>query len=334
MEEFKFKVPPDSKLRIDKFLSEEFAKIKPEITRSKTQKLILQGQIQDENGQKITDISKKIQNLQELSVIIPQTKPLDLEAKDIDFEIIFEDDDLIIINKPTNLTVHPGAGTKGQTLVNGLLFSHGKQSLSNINGAFRPGIIHRLDKNTSGLMIVAKNDLSHQILSQDLQERKINRYYLAYIYGVIEPKSGKIEKNISRDRNNRLKMTTKSNQKSKSRNAITNYKTYEIFKNNIASLVKCKLETGRTHQIRVHFESQKHSIIGDNIYNSCKKSFPENFDQASKEFIQNFDRQALHAYKISFNHPKTKEKLEFEAKMPQDMQNLHRALLEEYFIEI
>ncbi|HLD76593.1 MAG TPA: RluA family pseudouridine synthase, partial [Rickettsiales bacterium] len=238
---------------------------------------------------------------------------------------IYEDDDLLVINKPAGLTVHPGAGNHNDTLVNALLFTH-KNNLSSINGEFRPGIVHRLDKDTSGLMLVAKNDFTHNILSKDLQERKIKRSYLSFIYGVLEPKKGIVNKNIMRSRNNRLKMITTKNI-ANSRNAVTHYETLQIFLDGFISLVECKLDTGRTHQIRVHMESLKHSLIGDQLYNSCKKTAPKNLDENTKNFIANFPRQALHSYKIEFLHPRSKKEMLFKTKLPKDLEGLQNKFI-------
>jgi 23S rRNA pseudouridine1911/1915/1917 synthase len=320
---FKFIVnDEETDLRIDKFLAIKFHELKPEITRSKIQNIIKEGLIRDQNGNIINDCSYRVKINQEINVSIPKPKNLNLVAKKIDFEIIYEDEDLIVINKPDNLTVHPGSGNNENTLVNSLLFSH-QNKLSTINGEFRPGIVHRLDKDTSGLMLVAKNDLTHQILSNMLKERIIKRSYLAFIYGVMEPKKGVIHGHIIRNRHNRLKMSVTKNT---GRVAITNYQTKEIFLNGFCSLIECTLETGRTHQIRAHLEYQKHSLIGDQLYNSCQKNVPNNASEKLKNFLKRFTRQALHSYKISFEHPRTKKEISFEIPLPSDLQTLQKHL--------
>jgi len=322
-ENFKFIVSNnETDLRIDKFLAIKFHELKPEITRSKIQNIVKEGLIKDQNNNIINDCSYKVKVNQEIKVTLPKPKSLNLIAKEIDFEIIYEDDDLIIINKPSNLTVHPGSGNNENTLVNALLFSH-QNKLSTINGEFRPGIVHRLDKDTSGLMLVAKNDFTHQILSNMLKERVIKRSYLAFIYGVIEPKKGVIHGNIVRNRYNRLKMSVT---KKTGRIAITNYQTKEIFLNGFCSLIECTLETGRTHQIRVHLEYQKHSLIGDQLYNSCQKNIPINASDELKNFLKKFTRQALHSYKIAFEHPRTKKEISFEIPLPSDLKTLQKYL--------
>ena len=312
----------NTNLRLDKFLTQELEPIKPELTRSKIQTLISENNVYDKAGKSITNPSQKVKEGQIFTVEIPEPKPSHLLPKQIDFEIIFEDDDLLVINKPAGLTVHPGAGNQDNTLVNGLLFTH-QNNLSQINGDFRPGIVHRLDKDTSGLMLVAKNDLTHQILSQKLQNHEIKRSYLAFIYGKMSKNQGKIDKNIIRHRFNRLKMTISKNS---GRSAITHYEVKETFQDGFASLVECRLETGRTHQIRVHFESEKHSLIGDQTYGSCRKNPPKELNETAQNFIQNFPRQALHSYKINFLHPKNNEEMSFEIPLPEDLKELQEVL--------
>ncbi len=323
MEKFEFIVEEtDSGLRLDKFLAEKFLPIKPEITRSKIQNLIEEKLVCDKQNQAISSASQKIKTGQVFFITLPKPKPSHLEAKEIPFEIIFEDDDLLVINKPAGLTVHPGAGNQQNTLVNALLFTH-QNKLSSINGEFRPGIVHRLDKDTSGLMLVAKNDFTHQILSEKLKNRELKRSYLAFIYGKLDPKKGTIDKNIVRSRINRLKMTIS---RLSGRSAITHYDTKEFFLDGFASLVECRLETGRTHQIRLHLESVKHSLIGDQVYNSCKKNPPKDLDEKSKNFISNFPRQALHSYQITFNHPRSNKEMSFEIGLPDDLKHLQKIL--------
>jgi 23S rRNA pseudouridine1911/1915/1917 synthase len=323
MEKFEFEVAEnEAGVRLDKFLTERFSLLKPEITRSKIQHLIEEKQVLDEKNQALKAGSLKTKLGQKITVIIPDPRPTHLTAKEIAFEIVFEDADLLIINKPAGLTVHPGSGNQDDTLVNALLFTH-QNKLSSVSGEFRPGIVHRLDKDTTGLMIVAKNDLAHQVLSQKLKDREIKRTYLAFIYGAMNPSRGRIDKNIIRSRTNRLKMTTS---RTLGRVAITNYETKEVFLDGFISLVECRLDTGRTHQIRIHLESQKHSLVGDQLYNSCKKTPPKNLDEESKKLIQDFPRQALHSYKLSFLHPRTNEEMSFEIPLPEDLKQLKKCL--------
>lgn len=323
MNKFFFKITQDyAGTRIDKYLATEFISLKPEITRSKIQNLIAENYVKNFDDKIINTDSYKLKINDEISVEIPDNKPSDLIAKKIDFEIIYQDKHLIIINKPFGLTVHPGAGNNEDTLVNGLLYKFSSE-LSSIAGSSRLGIVHRLDKDTSGLMIIAKDDLTHQLLSKMLKDRDIRRSYLALIYGVMDPKKGVIRKNIIRSRKNRLKMAIVKNI---GREAITNYETKEIFMEGFASLVECNLQTGRTHQIRLHLESMKHSLMGDQLYSSCKKMLPKNANPKLQKFLQDFQRQALHSYKINFIHPITNEELSFEIPLPTDILELYNLL--------
>lgn len=325
MEKFTFTIGEnEAGIRLDKFLAEKFLALKPEVTRSKIQKLIEDGNIAEASGKPLDNASQKTKLAQEIVVTLADVKPSHLTATEIPFEIVYEDDDLLVINKPAGLTVHPGAGNQDNTLVNALLFTH-KNNLSEVGGEFRPGIVHRLDKDTSGLMLVAKNDFTHQILGKALQERQIKRNYQAFIYGVLEPKQGLINKNIVRSRTNRTKMSVS---RALGRNAVTHYQTKEVLCEGFISLIECKLETGRTHQIRVHMESLKHSLVGDQIYNGSKKTAPKDLGETVKKFIVDFPRQALHSYKIRFLHPRSGEEMEFETKLPDDLQALYNLLKE------
>jgi 23S rRNA pseudouridine1911/1915/1917 synthase len=323
MEKFEFEVGEnESGMRLDKFLTEKFLAIKPEINRSKIQHFLEEKAVIDDKNQVVSTPSQKTKPGQKFFVTVPDPKPSHLQAKEIAFEIVFEDDDLLVINKPAGLTVHPGTGNQDNTLVNGLLFTH-KNKLSAISGEFRPGIVHRLDKDTSGLMLVAKNDFTHQILSQKLKDRDIKRSYLAFIFGLVTPAFGTIDKNIVRSRTNRLKMSIS---RTLGRVAITKYETKETFLDGFASIIECRLQTGRTHQIRVHLESIKHSLIGDQLYNSCKKIIPLSLPKEAQNFIKNFPRQALHSYKISFLHPRSHEEMSFEIGLPADLEQLQNSL--------
>ncbi len=323
MEKFEFEVGEnEGGMRLDKFLTEKFLAVKPEINRTKIQHLIDENLVLNQQNQPVKTTSQKTKPGDKFFITLSIKKPSHLKAKEIAFEIVFEDDDLLVINKPAGLTVHPGTGNQEDTLVNALLFTH-QNKLSSINGEFRPGIVHRLDKDTSGLMLVAKNDFTHQILGESLRERKIKRTYLAFIYGVLSPACGIINKNIVRSRINRLKMAIS---RTLGRHAITHYETKEKFLEGFISLIECRLDTGRTHQIRVHLEHLKHSLVGDQLYNSCKKTAPKDLDEKVKNFITDFPRQALHSYKISFLHPRTGEEMSFEIGLPKDLQDLRKNL--------
>ncbi len=326
MEKFTFEVSEgEVGVRIDKFLTNHFLPIKPEVTRSKLKALIESGAVCDDKNNLVKSASSETKFAGQFFIVtLPDARSSDLKAKKIAFEVVYEDDDLLVINKPDGLTVHPGSGNAENTLVNGLLFTHAGK-LSSINGEMRPGIVHRLDKDTSGLMLVAKNDFTHGILTDALKKHTIQRSYLAFIYGVIDPQKGRIDKNIIRSRVNRLRMKTV---KALGRHAVTNYETKKIFLDGFISLVECRLETGRTHQIRVHMESIKHSVVGDQLYSSAKKTAPNSISLKTKTLIEKFPRQALHSYKIGFLHPRDKREMFFEIELPEDMKELEKAVAE------
>lgn len=303
-----------SGLRIDKFIASEIN----EFSRSQAQKLIESGYVFA--GDEIildNDFKTRIGDVYQITQPEPQqAKPV---AEDIPLDVLYEDDDLIVVNKCAGMTVHPAAGVCNGTLVNALLF-HCKDSLSGIGGVARPGIVHRIDRNTSGILVVAKNDVTHRGLAEQFFKHSIERTYYAFVYGIPSPLNGTIEGNIARSSFDRKKMALVQNG---GKTAVTHYETVENYKN-AAALVKCNLETGRTHQIRVHLSSIGCHLIGDDVYKGKKSSLnlPENI----KNYVNSFPRQALHAASLGFVHPKTKEYLQFEAKFPEDMQQLHNVL--------
>tara|TARA_Y100000590_G_scaffold146082_1_gene167945 strand:- start:481 stop:1464 length:984 start_codon:yes stop_codon:yes gene_type:complete len=305
--------------RIDKFLQTQLS----EISRSNIQKLIKNGCVKL-NYNIIYESSKKIKAEDKIEVNIPQNKETVIKPTKMNLNILYDDEDIIIINKSPGVVVHPGAGNYENTIVNGLLFYYQK-NLSNLGGNLRPGIVHRLDKDTSGVIVIAKNDYAHDFLSKQFSKHTIDRTYEALVWGSIRPKNGKINENISRSIKNRQLMSVR---KDRGKKAITNYKTLEIFQNidlPKISLVECKLETGRTHQIRVHMNFKGHPILGDKSYGRSKKKFKKiNLDIEKK--INNFNRQALHAKSLGFVHPKTKEKIFFSANRPKDLDDLIKKL--------
>ena len=230
---------------------------------------------------------------------------------------MYEDKDLIVVDKPSGLTVHPGAGQKNRTLVNFLVKKYGK-NLSNLSGIDRPGIVHRLDKDTSGLLIIAKNNKIHKLLQEKFKKREINRLYLAVIWGLLKKNSGSFTMNIGRNPKNRKKFSIF---KIGGKSAITKYKVKKNF-SNVASLIECKLLTGRTHQIRVHLSSSGNSIIGDKKYGKNKSKLLKNVDKSLINQKITFKRQALHAYFLSFIHPIKKNKIELKSKLPNDINAL------------
>ncbi|MFT6331796.1 MAG: 23S rRNA pseudouridine1911/1915/1917 synthase [Lentimonas sp.] len=312
--------PEDKNQRLDKFLVNKFSSIKPEFSRSRIQGLITAGGVL--NREKIlTSCDYKIKGDENFNITLPEVIESKIIAKEIPFEIVFEDENMLVINKPAGLTTHPGNGNSDETLVNALLF-YCPETLSGINGVSRPGIVHRLDKDTSGLMVVAKNDLAHQELSNQIQDRTLKRNYLAFCYGTVKPLKGTIDKNIGRSKTNRLKMAIMH---SGGRNAVTNYQVQKLYLDGKVSMIECKLDTGRTHQIRVHLASIGHPIIGDQTYGRTRGSIREASDEV-KHLINIFPRQALHSYKISFIHPVSREEMEFEIDLPDDINKLKKVL--------
>ena len=317
---FNISVPMDShRDRIDKFLQSQLN----ELSRTRLQNLIRNGHVKL-NNTIINEASKKIKNEDKIEVNFPEPKETLIKPNKIPLDILYDDNDLIIINKPPGVVVHPGAGNYENTIVNGLLFKY-QNKLSSIGGKLRPGIVHRIDKDTSGVIVVAKNDAAHINLSKQFSDHTIKRTYEALVWGSIRPKSGKISEKISRSIKNRQLMAVR---KDKGKKAITNYKTLEIFQNlNLpkVSLIECKLETGRTHQIRVHMNFRGNPILGDKSYGKSKRKFKK-IDTNIEKKINNFNRQALHAKSLCFIHPKTGKEIYFEAERPKDFDTLIKSL--------
>lgn len=271
-----------------------------DITRSNMQKLMDDGRAV--KGEKVLKSNYKLRAGDKIVVTLPEPEPLDVQPENIPLDIIYEDEDVVVVNKARGMVVHPAAGNYSGTLVNALLY-HCK-NLSGINGVIRPGIVHRLDKDTSGIMICAKNDQAHVSLSQQIQSKTAKRSYLCVVRGNIKTDSGTIETLISRDKNDRKKMAVV---KEDGRNAITDYEVLERFGK--YTIVKCNLRTGRTHQIRVHMEYLGYPIVGDPKYSPMKTPFSIN-------------GQALHSLTLDFIHPRTGEAMHFEAPLPEDMHKI------------
>lgn len=302
--------------RADKVLA-DFHKVKGlNITRGNVQELIENGFL-TKNNEVFKDNSYRVKLNDELILNIPEVEDEVLKPASIPLNIIYEDDDLIVINKQAGLTTHPGAGNDEDTLANALFGIYG-DNLSKIGGEFRPGIVHRLDKDTSGLMVVAKNDDAHLKLSEQLQNRELKRIYMGFLWGVLNPKNGQIEGYMDRSKSNRLKMEMLA--EGNGRYSLTNYKTLTSFAGRSISLCEFNLDTGRTHQIRLHCSYMGCPLVGDHVYGGNSKHLKKEYSQ--KDLIDNFARQALHSYKISFSQPTTCKILKFEVPLPEDMQNL------------
>ncbi len=289
MDEIKL-ISEESDLRIDAYISSKL----DNLSRSAVQKLISDNNVTVNN--KAINKNYKIKLNDEIKVIMPPPQVLDVIAEDIELDIVYEDSDVAVINKPQGMVVHPAAGHYSGTLVNALM--NNVEDLSSINGVLRPGIVHRLDKNTSGLLIIAKNDISHSFLSDCLKEHSINRIYYALVEGVVKNDKGVIDAPLGRSEKDRKKrcVTTKN-----SKEAITNYEVIKRYKK--YTLIKLKLETGRTHQIRVHMKYIGHPVVGDDVYGKEDKKF-------------GLKGQLLHSKSIGFIHPTTKEYLEFDSELP------------------
>lgn len=293
MQEVKFiAVESDAGLRLDKCIAVNH----PEVSRSYVQKLIESG------GAWINGNTGRCKDFvkvgDEIKVLIPEPEGLEVEAEDIPLDIVYEDDDVILVNKPKGVVVHPAAGHYTGTLVNGLLY-HCKGSLSGINGILRPGIVHRIDKDTTGIIIACKNDTAHRSLAEQFKEHTITRRYNALVYGTFKEAEGRIESYICRNPEERMKMMVSE---AKGKHAVTNYTVLEQFGNKYSHIV-CQLETGRTHQIRVHMSHIGHPLLGDTIYGQKKDPFQ-------------LTGQTLHAGVLGFVHPSTGEYMEFSSDVP------------------
>lgn len=303
-------------LRIDKFLALSF----PEMSRSQIQRLIKSGNVSCDDDI-IVDNSFKVRLDDSYQVFVPEAVDADPEPENLPIEIVYEDEDLIVVNKPAGMTVHPAPGSPNGTLVNALLY-YCRDRLSGIGGVKRPGIVHRIDKDTSGLLVVAKNDMAHRHLSEQFFEHTIERTYFALVYGLPNTLNGRVEANLGRSPYDRKKMAVLQNG---GKRAVTNYKTIENFKN-FAALVQCNLETGRTHQIRVHMASLGCNLIGDQLYVKSKKTNIKGVDESIKRYVNSFPRQALHATTLGFKHPRSNEFVSFSSEFPEDFLQLLTSL--------
>ncbi len=279
----------DSGKRIDKYISDNIA----ELTRSAVQGIISKNGITADG--KAVSKNYKIKGTETIEVEIPEAEPMDAVPEDIPIEIVYEDDDLLVVNKPKGMVVHPAHGNYHGTLVNALLF-HCGESLSGINGVIRPGIVHRIDKNTSGLLIVAKNDKSHLHLAEQIKAHSFTREYEAIVSGSLKQESGTVDAPIGRHKTDRKKMCVTAEN---SRNAVTHYSLIKQYGG--YAHIKCRLETGRTHQIRVHMAYIGNAVFGDDVYGKAYKGI---------------EGQCLHARKIGFIHPSTEEYMEFTSELP------------------
>ncbi|EKU76839.1 MULTISPECIES: RluA family pseudouridine synthase [Sphingobium] len=292
-------------LRLDRALAE----LLPDLSRERIKALIVEGQIV--SGSRSLNPSMKVAVGQDYSITLPAPVALDAVAQDIPLDIVHEDADLIVVDKPAGLVVHPAAGNLDGTLVNALLH-HCDGQLSGIGGVARPGIVHRIDKDTSGLLVVAKSDKAHEGLARQFKDHSIDRLYAAIVYGIPTPGSGTVDAWIGRSDADRKKMAV--HREGRGKHAVTHYRVMERLRG--AAMVECRLETGRTHQVRVHMAHLGHPLIGDPVYGRDRKGFKSILETLG------FKRQALHAKRLGFIHPVTEEPLAFDSPLPADMQEL------------
>lgn len=299
--------------RLDKWLSARL----PDLSRTRIKSLIEQGLVASA-GATIADASAKVKAGQDITVAVPPDQPAEPEAQEIALAVVYEDDDLIVIDKPAGMVVHPAPGSPDQTLVNALL-AHCGESLSGIGGVRRPGIVHRIDKDTSGLLVVAKNDRAHHALSAQFAAHSLERAYKALVWGMPNPPRGDIEGAIGRSPQDRKKMAIVSHG---GKHAHTRYRLVRSFASGCVSLVECRLSTGRTHQIRVHMTSIGHPLVGDQTYGRSRAAKLKAIPEPCRSLLTSFPRQALHAYLLGFTHPSTGEVIRFESEVPSDISTL------------
>jgi 23S rRNA pseudouridine1911/1915/1917 synthase len=287
----------------------------PTMSRERLKSLVKSGALQTKD-RPVRDPALKVRGDEEFRLSVPEPTPAHNVPQDIPLRIVFEDEHLLVVDKPAGLVVHPAAGNPDGTLVNALLH-HCGGSLSGIGGVARPGIVHRIDKDTSGLLLVAKTDVAHEGLAKQFAAHSIERRYLALVNGVPKTAEGTVDAPLARSSTNRKKISIVEG--SRGKRAVTHWRRLQILRE--AALVECRLETGRTHQVRVHMASLGHPLLGDPVYGRSGKN--------NRELLKslNFHRQALHAAEIGFTHPVTKHRLSFASGMPADMQELFTALL-------
>lgn len=305
----------DAGRRLDRFMADALT----DYSRNRLKQLIESGAVRDRSGP-LNDPSAKVRSQQVIFLDVPELITATPKPENIPLDILYEDSDVIVLDKPVGMVVHPAAGNQTGTLVNALL-AHAGDSLSGIGGVARPGIVHRLDKDTGGLMVVAKNDMAHRSLSKQFENHSLERVYHAIVWGVPSPGEGVIEGNIGRSPHNRKKMAVLERG---GKTAKTAYRTERLLGTR-ASLIECKLATGRTHQIRVHLSHMGHGLIGDPVYGRPPKGLSAEFRAALKPY----NTQALYAGLIGFMHPSHRKSLVFKREIPSEMRNLC-AVLEEF----
>jgi len=302
--------PAHAGWRLDRALADAV----PILSRERLKALIRSGAVETE-GKALRDPAVKVRGEEALRIAVPEAAPAHNEPQEIPLEIVFEDEHLLVVDKPAGLVVHPAAGNLDGTLVNALLY-HCRGSLSGIGGVARPGIVHRIDKDTSGLLVVAKTDVAHEGLAKQFAAHTIERRYLAIVKGIPKAAQGTVDAPLARSATNRKKIAIVEGKRGK--RAVTHWRRLGVLAD--AALVECRLETGRTHQVRVHMASIGHPLLGDPVYGRSEKTHGKVLSKLG------FQRQALHAAGLGFTHPVTKNRLSFSSPMPPDMQELFNAL--------
>lgn len=318
----------DEGLRLDRVLARHLASLAPEISRTRLQALMAQGQL-TRDGHPITSSSARVISGQSFSLVLPPPEPAEPEPQHIPLTIVYEDDDLIVIDKPAGMVVHPAPGNPDGTLVNALLH-HCGASLSGIGGVRRPGIVHRLDKDTSGLLVVAKNDRAHQSLAAQFADHgrtgPLERAYTAFAWGVPDLPSGTVDAPLSRHPVSREKIAVREG----GRFAITHWQRVDAYDDPqarpLACRLECRLETGRTHQIRVHMAHIGHPLLGDALYGVGQRTKASRMGEQARAALEALGRQALHAGRLGFEHPATAEFMAFDSPLPADLLALEQAL--------
>ncbi len=313
----------DKGARLDRFLADRIK----ELSRTRLKALILEGAV-EVSGRTVRDPEYRVNAGDEIALAIPEAEPAKPAAEKIPLDIVYEDGDVVVIDKPAGLVVHPAAGNRTGTLVNALI-AHCGASLSGIGGEKRPGIVHRLDKDTSGLLVVAKNDRAHRSLSAQFADHgrtnNLSRGYLAFAWGVPKPERGIIDAPVARDPRSRVKMAVRKGGKE----AVTHYEVLRKYAGSdskpVASMIACELETGRTHQIRVHLAKAGHPLLGDAVYGAGFRSKTALLPQKAQTALAALNRQALHAYRLAFSHPATGKLLAFESKLPAELAALEKS---------
>ena len=302
--------------RLDRLLAQHLS----QLSRSRIKALIVAGHV-TADGVTLSDPSYRVKPGQTYAIAVPDARPAKPQGQSIDLDVVYEDADLIVVNKPAGMVIHPAPGNPDRTLVNALI-AHCGTSLSGIGGEIRPGIVHRLDKDTSGLIVAAKNDQTHRALSAAFAAHDIERAYLAIVWGRPAPAAGEIGGSIGRHPTHRKKMAVVARG---GKAALTRYRVLRPL-GPAASLVECRLATGRTHQIRVHMAAIGHPVVGDPTYGRMTTARSSVLEEGTRQAVQDFHRQALHAYLLGFRHPGSGEAVRWEAEIPSDMKRLLQVL--------